>query len=75
MEYNLFMISADKESKEISPIMQIFSSQSMKYIRGSFNYEANPDLIIDMLLNNIKIEGQEVNRDEFLGLLNERNTR
>ena len=65
--------SADKKSKEISPIMQIFSSQSMSYKRGSFNYEANSELIIDMLLNNMKIEGQEVDRDEFLGLLNERN--
>ena len=67
------MASADKKSKEISPIMQIFSSQSMSYQRGSFNYEANSELIIDMLLNNMKIEGQEVDRDEFLGLLNERN--
>lgn len=67
------MASADKKSKEISPIMKIFSSQSMSYKRGSFNYEANSELIIDMLLNNMKIEGQEVDRDEFLGLLNERN--
>ncbi|MFZ4085780.1 MAG: hypothetical protein ACOYK1_09665 [Vampirovibrionia bacterium] len=67
------MASADKKSKEISPIMKIFSSQSMSYKRGSFNYEANSELIIDMLLNNMKIEGQEVDKDEFLGLLNERN--
>jgi hypothetical protein len=67
------MASADKKSKEISPIMKIFSSQSMSYKRGSFDYEANSELIIDMLLNNMKIEGQEVDRDEFLGLLNERN--
>jgi hypothetical protein len=53
--------------------MKIFSSQSMSYKRGSFNYEANSELIIDMLLNNMKIEGQEVDKDEFLGLLNERN--
>ena len=67
------MASADKKSKEISPIMKIFSSQSMSYKRGSFDYEANSELIIDMLLNNMKIEGQEVDKDEFLGLLNERN--
>jgi hypothetical protein len=37
------MASADKKSKEISPIMQIFSNQSISYKRGSFNYEANPE--------------------------------
>jgi hypothetical protein len=67
------MASADKKSKEISPIIQVFSHQAMKYKRGSFNYEANSNLVIDMLLNNMKIEGQEVNRDEFLDLLNKRN--
>jgi hypothetical protein len=53
--------------------MQVFSHQAMKYKRGSFDYEANSNLVIDMLLNNMKIEGQEVNRDEFLDLLNKRN--
>jgi hypothetical protein len=67
------MYSAEGKSEKISPIMQIFSSQAMTYKRGSFNYEANSSLVIDMLLNNMKIEGQEVDKDEFLGLLNERN--
>jgi hypothetical protein len=68
------MASADKKSKEISPIIQVFSHQAMKYKRGSFDFAANSNLVIDMLLNNMKIEGQEVDRDEFLGLLNERNS-
>lgn len=67
------MTSANERPERISPIMQVFSSQAMRYKRGSFNYEANPELVIDMLLNNMKIEGQEVDKGEFLGLLNERN--
>jgi hypothetical protein len=40
--------------------MQVSSHQAMKYKRGSFDFAANSNLVIDMLLNNMKIEGQEV---------------
>ena len=50
------MASANEKPEQISPIMQVFSSQSMSYKRGSFDYEANSNLVIDMLLNNMKID-------------------
>lgn len=61
------------QSKEPSKIMQVFTDKATSYKRGSFDYKNKPNLVIDMLLNNMKIEGQEVDRKEFLELLDEQN--
>jgi hypothetical protein len=65
-------VPEDKQKKP-SKIMQIFTGKATSYKRGSFDYKKNHNLVIDMLLNNMKIEGQEVNKEEFLKLLNEQN--
>lgn len=65
-------VPEDKQ-KEPSKIMQIFTAKATSYKRGSFDYKKNHNLVIDMLLNNMKIEGQEVDRVKFLKLLDEQN--
>ena len=60
VRYYLSITSANeknKKSEQISPVIQVFSHQAMKYKRGSFDFAANSNLVIDMLLNNMKIEG------------------
>jgi len=53
--------------------MQVFTGKASSYKIGSFDYNKNPNLVIDMLLNNMKIEGQEVDKEDFLKLLDESN--
>ena len=67
------MASEDEQSKKPSTIMQIFANTTGTYERGSFDYQKNLNLIIDMLLNNMKIENQEVDKQEFLKSLDEQN--
>lgn len=62
-----------KRDKASNKILGIFADIKGNYKRGSFDYRKSPNLIIDMLLNNMKIEGQEVNRKDFLELLDEQN--
>jgi len=66
-------MSSNDQSKKTSKLMQIFAESIGTYKRGSFDYNKNPNLVIDMLLNNMKIEGQEVDRVKFLKLLDEQN--
>jgi len=53
--------------------MQVFTGKASSYKIGSFDYNKNPNLVINMLLNNMKIEGQEVDKEAFLKLLDESN--
>lgn len=70
---DIISIMASQGDKASSKILEIFADLQGTYKRGSFDYHKNPNLIIDMLLNNMKIEGQEVDRKEFLKLLDESN--
>lgn len=64
----------DNSSKESKHIFEILGDLTFKYKRGSFDIKKNPDLVIDMILNNMKIEGQEVKRTDLIKLINESNT-
>ena len=56
-----------------SSLQEIFATIPKGYKRGSFDIKKNSNLVIDMILNNMKIEGQEVPRQAFLKLINESN--
>jgi len=64
---------AEEHQKKPSKIMQVFTGKANSYKIGSFDYNKNPNLVINMLLNNMKIEGQEVDKEAFLKLLDESN--
>jgi hypothetical protein len=67
------MGSEDKQSKP-NKLSDIFTDSARSYKRGSFDYQKNQNLVIEMLLNNMKIEGQEVDKNFFLKYLDEQNT-
>jgi hypothetical protein len=67
------MTSFEDSHNKSSKIMQFFTKEAFNYKRGSFDYKKNFNLVIDMLLNTMKIEGQEVDRAEFLKSLDEPN--
>ncbi len=67
------MSFADEYQKKPSKIMQVFTGKASSYKIGSFDYNKNPNLVIDMLFNNMKIEGQEIDKEAFLKLLDESN--
>jgi hypothetical protein len=54
-------------------LSEIFASVPKGYKRGSFDLKKNNDLVIEMILNNMKIEGQEILKQNFLKLINESN--
>lgn len=62
------------QNRKTNHIVEILGKLRIRYVRGSFNLQKNPDLVIEMILNNMKIEGQEVKRQEFLNLINGSNT-
>lgn len=67
------MSFAEEHQKKPSKVMQVFTGKASSYKIGSFDYNKNPNLVINMLLNNMKIEGQEVDKEAFLKLLDESN--
>jgi|GEM_PF-3034498 len=60
----------DKQTPSLS---EIFAGMQSKYKRGSFDLKKNRHLVIEMILNNMKIEGQEIVKHRFLKLIDEPN--
>lgn len=63
-----------QEKNKVTALSELFVDMPKKYQRGSFDIRKNQDLVIEMILNNMKIEGQEISKKTFIESLNESNT-